>query len=205
MVRGGVTHGSELPALLEKPDVVVCGPGIGQSAWGGQQMLQQVIASGKPRVLDADALNIMADRAPPSPADNHVLTPPHPGEAARLLGCSVQEVEADRMGAAARIQKLWHGIVLLKGAGTVVATGSGVPGIIPGGNPGGMATGGGMGDVLSGILGGAFLGQIPSARQAVMASAALHLAAADEAGGQNKGYMGGLLPADVIEAWHSYW
>jgi NAD(P)H-hydrate epimerase len=99
------------------------------------------------------------------------------------------------MGAAARIQKLWHGIVLLKGAGTVVATGSGVPGIIPGGNPG-MATGG-MGDVLSGIL-GAFLGQIPSARQAVMASAALHLAAADEAG-QNKGYMG-LLPADVIEA-----
>ena len=191
MVRG-VTHGSELPALLEKPDVVVCGPGIGQSAWG-QQMLQQVIASGKPRVLDADALNIMADRAP-SPADNHVLTP-HPGEAARLLGCSVQEVEADRMGAAACIQKLWHGIVLLKGAGTVVATGSGVPGIIPGGNPG-MATGG-MGDVLSGIL-GAFLGQIPSARQAVMASAALHLAAADEAG-QNKGYMG-LLPADVIEA-----
>ncbi|WP_379944664.1 NAD(P)H-hydrate dehydratase [Marinobacter sp. LM1] len=191
MVRG-VTHGSDLPGLLEKADVVVCGPGIGQSAWG-QQMLQQVVASGKPRVLDADALNIMAGRAP-APADNHVLTP-HPGEAARLLGCSVQEVEADRVGAATRIQKQWQGIALLKGAGTVVATGNGVPGIIPGGNPG-MATGG-MGDVLSGIL-GAFLGQIPSARQAVMASAALHLAAADKAG-QNKGYMG-LLPADVIEA-----
>lgn len=156
-------------------------------------MLQQVIASGKPRVLDADALNIMAGRTP-APADNHVLTP-HPGEAARLLGCSVQEVEADRVGAVARLQEQWRGIVLLKGAGTVVASGSGLPGIIPGANPG-MATGG-MGDVLSGIV-GAFLAQIPSAHQAVLASAALHLAAAEEAG-KRKGYMG-LLPADVIEA-----
>ncbi|MGC8121742.1 NAD(P)H-hydrate dehydratase [Marinobacter sp. VGCF2001] len=191
MVRG-VTHGSELPGLLHKADVVVCGPGIGQSAWG-QQMLQQVVASGKPRVLDADALNILAGRAP-VPASNHVLTP-HPGEAARLLGCTVSDVESDRVAAAIRLQKQWQGIVLLKGAGTVVATGRGIPGIIPGGNPG-MATGG-MGDVLSGIL-GALLGQMPDAEPAVIASAALHLTAADQAG-QAKGCMG-LLPTDVIDA-----
>lgn len=191
MVKG-VTHGSELPVLLQKADVVVCGPGIGQSAWG-QQMLQQVVASGKPRVLDADALNIMAGRAR-APEGNQVLTP-HPGEAARLLGCEVRDVEADRVRSAVRLQQQWGGIVLLKGAGTVIATGEEVPAIIPGSNPG-MATGG-MGDVLSGIL-GAFLSQVPPARKAVISAAALHLAAANRAA-QELGYMG-LLPSDVIAA-----
>lgn len=189
MVRG-VTHGSELPALLQQADVVVCGPGIGRSAWG-RQMVQQVVASDKPRVLDADALNIMAGRRL-VPGGNYVLTP-HPGEAARLLGCAVRDVEADRIGSAARLQQQWGGIVLLKGAGTVIATGDEVPAIIPGCNPG-MATGG-MGDVLSGIL-GAFLGQVPAARKAVISAAAVHLAAANRAA-QEQGYMG-LLPSDVI-------
>src|SRR5690606_27176252 len=107
----GLIHGSELPALLAKADVVVCGPGMGQLAWG-QQMLQQVLASGKPRVLDADALNLMAGRVPVA-ANEHVLTP-HPGEAARLLGCDVREVESDRLAAARRIQSIWGGVVLLK-------------------------------------------------------------------------------------------
>lgn len=188
----GVTHGSELRGLLAKADVVVCGPGLGQSAWG-QQMLQQVLASGKPRVLDADALNLMAARAP-EPADNHILTP-HPGEAARLLGCGIPEIEADRLAAACRIQEVWGGVVLLKGAGTVVASGCGVPSVIAGGNPG-MATGG-MGDVLSGVI-GALLGQINEPERVTVMAAALHLAAAD-ASARRLGYMG-LMPADVIEA-----
>ncbi|PSF06030.1 bifunctional ADP-dependent NAD(P)H-hydrate dehydratase/NAD(P)H-hydrate epimerase [Marinobacter fuscus] len=189
MVRG-VTHGSELPALLLKADVVVCGPGLGQSSWG-HQMLQQVVESGKPRVLDADALNIMAGRAP-APSRHHVLTP-HPGEAARLLGCTVQEVEANRLAAATSLQKQWRGIVLLKGAGTVIAAESSLPRIIPGGNPG-MATGG-MGDVLSGIL-GALLAQVTVPESAVTLAASLHLAAANAAV-KTQGYMG-LLPTDVI-------
>ncbi|MBE0485555.1 NAD(P)H-hydrate dehydratase [Marinobacter sp.] len=188
----GVIHGSELPALLASADVVVCGPGIGQSAWG-QQMLQQVLASDKPKVLDADALNLMATRVPVV-ADNHILTP-HPGEAARLLRCDVREIESDRLAAARRIQSIWGGVVLLKGAGTVVAGGSGQPAVIAGANPG-MATGG-MGDVLSGII-GALAGQMSDPSQVAVMAAALHLAAADRAA-QDCGYMG-LMPGDVIEA-----
>ncbi|MBR9871579.1 MAG: NAD(P)H-hydrate dehydratase [Gammaproteobacteria bacterium] len=190
MVRG-VVHGSELTALIEQADVIVCGPGIGKSAWG-QQMLQQVLDSAKPRVLDADALNLMATRAA-IPFGQHVLTP-HPGEAARMLGCSVAEIEADRLAAAQKIQRIWGGVVLLKGAGTVIAANSGLPVVIAGGNPG-MATGG-MGDVLSGIL-GAFIGQLDNVGGATRAAASAHLAAADRAANR-VGYMA-LLPTDVIK------
>lgn len=188
----GLIHGSELPPLLARADVVVCGPGMGRSAWG-QQMLQQVERSGLPRVLDADALNLMARRVPVV-SDSHILTP-HPGEAARLLGCDVPEVEADRIAAACRLQSMLGGVVLLKGSGTVIASGSALPVIIPGGNPG-MATGG-MGDVLSGIA-GALLAQLKEPRKATVMAAALHLAAADLAA-QSYGYMG-LTPMDVISA-----
>ncbi len=187
----GVTHGSELSALIESSEVIVCGPGLGKAGWG-QQMLQLVVASGKPLVLDADALNLMSCRVAVK-ADNHVLTP-HPGEAARLLGLTVPEVEADRVAAARHIQRQFGGTVLLKGAGTVVDSGDDLPGVLGGGNPG-LATGG-MGDVLSGILGG-LLAQRLDLSFAARLAAALHLAAADRAS-MSKGYMG-LLPTDVID------
>lgn len=188
----GITHGSGVAPLLQKADVVVCGPGLGKAAWG-QQLLQQVVQSGKPRVLDADALNLMAGQAPQK--FGHQVLTPHPGEAARLLGCEVQDIEADRLAAAERLQRTYGGVVLLKGAGTVVASGVGVPAIIAGGNPG-MATGG-MGDVLSGIT-GALLAQMDHAGKATISAACAHLAAADRAA-QSQGYMG-LLPTDVIAA-----
>lgn len=188
----GLIHGSELPPLIEAADVIVCGPGIGKAAWG-QQMLQQVVASGKPRVLDADALNLMASRAV-QPADNHILTP-HPGEAARLLACGVADIEEDRIGAAGRMSQIFGGVVLLKGAGTVVASRGTMPDVVSGSNPG-MATGG-MGDVLSGVLGSLYA-QLKDARAAASAGATLHLAAANLAS-EARGYMG-LLPMDVIEA-----
>lgn len=188
----GLTHGSELPALLNAATVVVCGPGMGQGAWG-QQMLQQVIESGKPRVLDADALNLLAFRVPMT-ADNQILTP-HPGETARLLHCVVPEVEEDRVAAATKLQSLYGGAVLLKGAGTIIASGVETVDIAGGSNPG-MAAGG-MGDVLSGIT-GALYAQMPEspARAAVLA-AVVHLEAACRASAI-KGYMG-LIPTDVID------
>jgi NAD(P)H-hydrate epimerase len=198
MVRG-VNHGSELQALMEAATVIVCGPGIGQGAWG-QQMLQQVVASGKPALLDADALNLLSNRAAQrsdnqgaNHSANQILTP-HPGEAARLLGCSVPDVEADRLAAATRLQELYGGVVLLKGAGTVIASGQDIPAIVSGSNPG-MATGG-MGDVLSGMI-GSLWGQFASARFATELGASLHLAAAAVAS-QSNGFMG-LLPNDVID------
>ena len=188
----GVGNGSDLVPLLTGADVVVCGPGLGKTAWG-QQLLQAVLASDKPRVLDADALNLLAEQAP-APFARQVLTP-HPGEAARLLHCRVSDIEEDRLAAAQALQKRYGGVSLLKGAGTVVATGSGVPAIIAGGNPG-MATGG-MGDVLSGII-GALYGQTGSAGQSAIAGACAHLRAADIAA-RRVGYIS-LLPEDVIHA-----
>ncbi len=190
MVRA-VAHGSELQPLIEAASVIVCGPGIGKGAWG-QQMLQQVVASGKPRVLDADALNLLSAGVAQR-VDNQILTP-HPGEAARLLGCTVPEVEADRLAAASRLQELHGGVVLLKGAGTVVASGREIPAIVSGSNPG-MATGG-MGDVLAGII-GSFYGQFDDAWLATIMGASLHLATAGVAS-ESKGFMG-LLPPDVID------
>lgn len=188
----GLIHGSELPPLLESATTVICGPGIGKSAWG-QQMLEQVVDSGKPRILDADALNLLSSRAPVL-ADNHILTP-HPGEAARLLDCLVPEVEANRISAAQKLQKTYGGTVVLKGAGTVIASQHDIVDIVSGSNPG-MATGG-MGDVLSGII-GALYGQLGDARRAAGLAASVHLAAADLAT-QTKGFIG-LIPSDVIDA-----
>ncbi|MFW5825058.1 MAG: NAD(P)H-hydrate dehydratase, partial [Marinobacter sp.] len=195
MVRG-VDHGNELAPLLEKADAVVCGPGLGQAAWG-QQMLRQVLDSGKPRLLDADALNLLAAGAAVC-SDQQVLTP-HPGEAARLLGCSVAEVEADRLSAVRQLQQTYGGITLLKGAGTLVAAPGQLPVLIGGANPG-MATGG-MGDILSGIVGG-FMAQAVRSGAMDLAggtinAAALHLAAASVASRQ-RGYRS-LLPMDVID------
>lgn len=193
LMAHGVTHGSELPALLDAATVVVCGPGIGQGSWG-QQMLQQVVASGKPRVLDADALNLLCSRAAMS-AGNQILTP-HPGEAARLMSCEVPEIEADRVAAAKKLQSLYGGAVLLKGAGTIVASGKKEVNIAGGSNPG-MATGG-MGDVLSGVIGALYAQMIDSPAAAATIGAVVHLEAAGRAS-LEKGYMG-LIPTDVIDA-----
>jgi NAD(P)H-hydrate epimerase len=161
-------------------------------------MLQQVLVCNKPQVLDADALNLMAsgvlaDKAPEA-AYNRILTP-HPGEAARLLGCTVAEVEIARLSAARRLQSHCGGTILLKGAGTVIASMHGQMYVASGSNPG-LATGG-MGDVLAGIAGGLWA-QWADPSQAAVTAAALHLAAANMAT-QQFGYMG-LQPTDVIDA-----
>lgn len=113
---------------------------------------------------DADALNLLAIN--PDKRHNRILTP-HPGEAARLLNCSVAEIESDRLLSAQRLVKRYGGVAVLKGAGTVIAS-DGAMGIVDAGNAG-MASGG-MGDVLSGII-GALLGQkLPFMMQPVPAA-----------------------------------
>lgn len=171
-----VEHGNELEPLLERVDVVVVGPGLGRGAWG-QQMLQRVAGFSGPVVADADALALMQQQGVPADAGQWILTP-HPGEAARLLGSSVLEVEADRYQALATLIEQQGATVILKGAGSLVGASGRVPAVIEGGNPG-MATAG-MGDVLSGAL-GALLGQGLEPVDAAVAGAAWHAAAADHA------------------------
>ncbi len=161
-----------LEESLEWADVVVIGPGLGQQEWG-KKALQKVENFRKPMLWDADALNLLAIN--PDKRHNRVITP-HPGEAARLLGCSIAEIENDRLLSAQRLVKRYGGVVVLKGAGTVVASEQNALGIIDTGNAG-MASGG-MGDVLSGII-GALLGQKLTPYDAACAGCVAHGAAAD--------------------------
>lgn len=189
----GVPSGQALEPLLTRPTVLVVGPGLGQTPWS-EQLLQQAASTKLPLVLDADALNIMAQGRllGGEKRENWILTP-HPGEAARLLGCTTAQVQADRLAAAQQLQQRFGGAVLLKGAGSVVVTTDGAVAICCAGNPG-MASGG-MGDVLSGLLGG-LLAQGLSIDDALKLGVLLHASAADEAVADSGER--GLLAADLI-------
>ncbi|AYA05403.1 bifunctional ADP-dependent NAD(P)H-hydrate dehydratase/NAD(P)H-hydrate epimerase [Rahnella aquatilis] len=158
---------------LEWADVLVIGPGLGQKEWG-KQAVERAENWDKPALWDADALNLLAIN--PRKRQNRVLTP-HPGEAARLLGCSVNEIESDRLLSAKKLTERYGGVVVLKGAGTLIASERGEMAVADVGNAG-MASGG-MGDVLSGIIGG-LLAQKLNSYDAACAGSVVHGAAADE-------------------------
>lgn len=178
---------------------LACGPGLGKSS-EAIQLVEQALKCPLPVELDADALNILAsdgrlegnlyNRVAPA-----ILTP-HPAEAARLLGTSVREVQADRISAARELARRYACHVALKGCGTVVATVEGAWWINTTGNPG-MATAG-MGDVLSGLI-VALLAQGWPADKALLAAVHLHGAAADHLVAQGIGPVG-LTAGEVIDA-----
>lgn len=171
---------SELTALLDWADVVACGPGL-DTSMASEQFLTSALTAEKPLILDADALNMLAA----SPVHQKYLKAraapncftPHPGEAARLLGCSISEVEANRITAALTLAKRYQALVALKGAGTILAAESTVLGICAHGNPG-MASAG-MGDILCGLL-AALIAQGLAPRQALTKAVCLHALAADQ-------------------------
>lgn len=173
----GVVSGQELEPLLARPTLLVVGPGLGRTPWS-EQMLQQAFKSGLPLVLDADALNILAEGRviPAGTRRTDWLFTPHPAEAARLLGLTTAEVQADRFAAVQAIHTRYGATVILKGAGSLVAASGSPIGLVTDGNPG-MASGG-MGDVLSGIV-GALIAQGLSLPDAARLGAVIHACAAD--------------------------
>ncbi len=162
-----------LAQSMDWADVLVVGPGLGQSDWG-RNALNLSQQSDKPALWDADALNLLALN--PLKRQNRVLTP-HPGEAARLLGCRVADIESDRLLSARNIVKQYGGVVVLKGAGTLIASEQGEMAIADVGNAG-MASGG-MGDILSGIIGG-LIAQKLVLYDAACAGCVVHGVAADK-------------------------
>ncbi|MGO1297135.1 MAG: NAD(P)H-hydrate dehydratase, partial [Vibrio sp.] len=121
------------------------GPGLGRDELG-KKWFDAVVRLSLPKVMDADALFFLAQ----TPVyDDHRIMTPHPAEAARLLGASIEYVEADRFKAVRSLQERYGGVVVLKGAGTLIYDGQHMS-VCMAGNPG-MATGG-MGDVLTGVI-----------------------------------------------------
>ena len=144
---------SPLAAVLPQASVVAIGPGLGRSDWA-RSLLQRVLAqprSGQWLVIDADALNLLADLPQVQRRSDWVLTP-HPGEAGKLLGITAEAVQADRLAAVQNLQRRYGGTVVLKGSGTLVAGERQVPVLCTRGNPA-MASAG-MGDVLTGAVAG---------------------------------------------------
>ena len=188
MVRAA-EDAAALQALAVRADVLALGPGLGQGTWG-RECFDAAVTMDRPLVLDADALNLLA--CVPRPMSNAVLTP-HPGEAARLLGTSVAQIEADRFASAQALAQRYDAVIVLKGAGTLVSAPGHRTAVIDAGNPG-MASGG-MGDVLTGVV-AALRAQGLAAFDAACAGTLLHAAAGDVAAGE--GGERGLLASDLF-------
>ncbi len=163
--------------FLPKVDALVFGPGVGTDPGTGQFLDALIEETGKPLLIDADGLNLLADRLQilRKRSGPTVLTP-HPGEMGRLLGISSKEVQADRWGAVRRLAERTKAVVVLKGAGTVIADGESLW-VNPTGSP--AMSQGGMGDVLSGAIGARLAGKMKPTEAAAV-GVYLHGLAADE-------------------------
>lgn len=167
---------------IKTKQAIVIGPGLGTDPQTAELVLQTYLTARCPLIVDADALNILAGyrNRLHAPAGPRIFTP-HPGELARLLDKSTDDIQDNRLDAAILGCDLFRNqdheiILILKGAGTIIARGNGSTIINTTGNPG-MAAGG-MGDVLSGVI-GALVCQGLSPLDAAVAGAYLHGAAAD--------------------------
>jgi NAD(P)H-hydrate epimerase len=186
----GTSSANQLMALLQKVSVLVVGPGLGQAAWG-RSLLSAAANAPLPQVWDADALNLLAEERVSLP-EGCVITP-HPGEAARLLGIGTADVQADRPAAARALSEKYTAVVVLKGAGSLIAHPDGRLALCHQGHPA-MATAG-LGDVLAGLL-GALLAQGMAPFDAACLAVWLHANAGERQGKSGRG----LAASDLIPA-----
>ncbi|MBB3227410.1 NAD(P)H-hydrate epimerase [Luteibacter sp. Sphag1AF] len=189
LMAHGVNGPQALEPLLARASVLAVGPGLGQGAWG-HALWTTALDAGLPLVLDADGLNLLAKEQRELPSQT-ILTP-HPGEAARLLGVTTADIQADRFDSARALARQYRSVVVLKGNGSLVARPDGCVMVCPWGNPG-MASGG-MGDTLTGILAGLMAQQL-SAWDAACLGVGLHARAADVAARDGER---GLLAMDLL-------
>lgn len=184
----GVATPADLQPLLAAADVVAVGPGLGRDGWAAE-LLDAVLTTAVPLIVDADALNLLAQR--PIRRDDWILTP-HPGEAARLLGSNTTAVQVDRLGSLRQLVSRYGGTVVLKGAGTLIGCAESPPAVCDRGNPG-MAVPG-MGDVLTGVIAG-IAAQCRQASLAAQAGVYVHATAGDMAARHGER---GLLASDLF-------
>lgn len=186
-----VASANQLLALTERADVCVVGPGLGQGGWS-RSLLSGVCGLDMLQVWDADALNLLAAGQVAAP-DQGVLTP-HPGEAARLLGIDTASVQVDRPAAVRALAQRFGLVVVLKGAGSLVAAPDGRLALCDRGHP--AMAGAGLGDVLAGLI-GALLAQGMAAYDAACLAVWLHARASEVLAAQGRGLAAGDLPRTI--------
>ncbi len=188
MVRGIEAEDAACEEMLSRASVIAAGPGLGRLDWS-QAWLDRLLTAARPLVLDADALNLLT---PGQSLPPDTIVTPHPGEAARLLNCSASDIQRDRLQAANRLVSRLGCVVVLKGAGSIVASPAGDRWVCAAGNPG-MAVGG-MGDLLTGLI-AALRAQGLSAANAACVGVQVHALAGDAAARHGER---GLLPSDLL-------
>lgn len=202
--EGGISPRSLAPIAKQKATALLVGPGLGYTAQSAaraaetRELVEKLLPGFVGNVvLDADGLNaaaslLNAGKLFPHPVGELVVTP-HPGEMARLTGLSASAIAADREGVACRFAREWDAVVVLKGAGTVIAAPDGRCALNTTGNPG-LARGG-SGDALAGML-AALLACGLSAYDAACCAVWLHGAAADRSAALRG--EAGMLPHDLF-------
>jgi len=172
------TAANRLDELVEKKTVVAIGPGISRHAQTAEQVRRLVAKCEVPLVLDADGLNAFEGRTQElNGAGRSLVITPHPGEMARLVGCTIAEVQADRLGVPRKFAQEHQLIVVLKGHRTLVVRPDGEAWVCTTGNPG-MSTGG-TGDILTGMVAGLVAQHPQDVLSAVLAAVHLHGLAGD--------------------------
>jgi NAD(P)H-hydrate epimerase len=188
----GVEVPRDLDGFIDLAEVLVVGPGLGQTPWA-KGLWRRALDAAQPCVVDADGLNWLARF--PSVRKDWILTP-HTGEAARLLGLASDIVSLDRLGSVRTLARRFHATAILKGACSLVSQVDDSQGVsiavCDRGNPG-MATAG-SGDVLAGVI-GALLGQIGDVAVAARAGVLLHAIAGDDAAADGER---GMLAGDML-------
>lgn len=196
--EGGFARAAEkdIEELAASRDVLAIGPGLGRESEAIDLVRRLVVSIDRPIVLDADGLfglsgqlELLHDREAP------VVLTPHPGEAARLLETDVGHLNSDRVAAARQLSEASRAVVVLKGAGTVVAEPTGRVLIVPTGGP--ILASAGTGDVLTGVVAALLAAGRPAFEAAALA-AWWHGATADKLDPGRAGF--GLLASELADA-----
>lgn len=174
-------------------DAVAVGPGL-DTGPGVRSVVEAALSSDAPAVVDADALNVLAEAPDPIRREAPTVITPHPGELGRWLDRPAAGIDGDRIAAAREARDRWEVVVVLKGSPTVVAA-PGFTALNLTGNPG-LATGG-SGDVLTGLVGALLCGGVEAAR-AARVGPLLHGLAADRVA-YDRGERG-MVPSDLHTA-----
>ena len=184
------------PAIRNFESVLIgCGLGIGDAQRSLIKLLvsDRALWSNSVAVVDADALTMLAEMDIRNPCGGQLVLTPHPGEMARLLRTTIAGVQEDRLGAVRRAAKMVDGVVVLKGASTLIANPDGTVSINM--HPNSALARGGTGDVLAGLTAG-LAAQIPSYDAATLA-VHIHSLAGEIAANQLGDY--GMAASDVVK------
>ena len=169
---------AKLDELAKGKTVVAIGPGISRNPQTAELVRALVAKTQSPIVLDADGLNAFEEHVQELQGKGRTLViTPHPGEMARLAGCSTAQVQADRLSVAHKFAREHEVIVVLKGNRTLVVKPDGEAWVNTTGNPG-MSTGG-TGDILTGMVSGLLAQNTKDSFLAVLAAVYLHGLAGD--------------------------